>query len=515
VDVGTLAVLQAEVANDTSVDLEIEPRFEGSPAFSAFDPTWVLPAKSTTRHPVIFSPDVPGSLDGTILLAPCASCAGVEISLSGIGLSYEMSVAPPLLDFGSVNVDSLNDLPLRVENTGTAPLRFEPFPAYLAPFYIDLVPDLEPGESATVHAHYAPASTGQHLSVAYFADKSAGRLANVRLKGHADSGFTMTPPVLDFGRVPLSTPIGKTLRVASDGSSGDTRFPSASIDGSDSASFSLKPAFGPQDVGRTEFETTVYVEARQVGSMSASVIVATDDPSRPFAKVPITATGVASRCSVATYPRTLEDRLVPVGAETLIYVENRGTTDCQIDIRSKEYGRGFWLKPKEAVSESIRIPMDLGCCENGSCLHSFPGCPWSETIRIRIDRDDTTEVAIPSSIFPHASLRASPIQSLFGDVPVGTEMRRTRVSLLRFLPLAQDGTINYWDIRNRVELSPDSDSEFVLESCDLPDEGMPIVRLTCSIVFKPSAPKLSAGQILVWLHEADVPIRVDLYGWGK
>ena len=123
VQLGSSAVLPVEVTNSGSVAIA----FQNVSATGNFSAAGNCPASGTALPPqssctiqVIFAPLQTGSLTGSLMLMTSASSAPLMVSLSGTGTASELTVVPGSVAFGDIVVGSSEEMPLMLNNRGTA-----------------------------------------------------------------------------------------------------------------------------------------------------------------------------------------------------------------------------------------------------------------------------------------------------------------------------------------------------------------------------------------------------------
>lgn len=139
----------------------------------------------------------------------------IEIPLEGIEPRPDISVSPPSVVFGAVDLNSESDVVIvAIENIGNAPLNVESIDFGLAPgrtnqqFSLHELPDAWPlviggGEVVQIGVSYHPDEDGNHAtSIAIRSDDPEERLVTVPVSGRVRKPcISVTPEALDFGRI--------------------------------------------------------------------------------------------------------------------------------------------------------------------------------------------------------------------------------------------------------------------------------------------------------------------------
>ena len=175
VHVGTTATATATVTNDGTAPLAVSGIDVSGGNETAFlapvvpDNTTIHP-DSTATFAVEFSPDGRGLQQTTVTVSHNGSSSPSNVSVTGTAVAPNVNVTTTRpVAFGAVNVGNVSEMPVTIENNGTAPLDL-PEASIQGPdtAVFDLVPGsdptpavLGPGQTATVELTLQPDSTGE------------------------------------------------------------------------------------------------------------------------------------------------------------------------------------------------------------------------------------------------------------------------------------------------------------------------------------------------------------------
>ncbi len=126
----------------------------------------------------------------------------------------------------------------------------------------------------------------------------------------------VTPSALDFGTTPQNTPQAKTLAIENGGQA-PLHLTSVNLDGPQAAMFSLGAAAPAQLAPGATFTASVIFTPTDAGSASATLHIASDDPTTPLVSVPLSGIG-GETASLAVSPSALDFGRVGEGASRVL-----------------------------------------------------------------------------------------------------------------------------------------------------------------------------------------------------
>jgi len=144
-----------------------------------------------------------------------------EVTLTGTGIIGAISVSPNSLEFGSVNLGSLQDKVLRISNTGTAALQVSSMSTTESAFSIVASTSfsITPGNYQDVTIRFTPTTETIYNATLHINNNSTVTVKDVALSGTGiSSAISVSPLGLAFGNVMVGLPSEKTLRISNTGS---------------------------------------------------------------------------------------------------------------------------------------------------------------------------------------------------------------------------------------------------------------------------------------------------------
>jgi photosystem II stability/assembly factor-like uncharacterized protein len=242
---------------------------------------------------------------------------------------------PSSLDFGSVAVGKVRELPLTVENRGEADLVMTNVATLGAGFQFaggSLAP-LAPGASRQITLAFAPQDTGAVRGVGTIISNARLGVPTVDLRGlgipRGTPALSHDPDTLDFGTLRLGTWSRAGVRI-SNGSAQPLLINSERLSGGDSAMFQIARessyflASGASDSVHLAFVPLNY------GAFHTWLLVASNDLVEPEYRIPVR--GRAVTPIIAAFPNPLEFGYVLIGASKpgQCAIHNTGTAPLAI-----------------------------------------------------------------------------------------------------------------------------------------------------------------------------------------
>lgn len=368
VPIGETFSLEVALPNGTTTQASVEFGALSGADRDAFgwrdgpSPGEVLVEAGEQAHATLhFSPTEARSYRARVSLRGAGACPTVQVLVKGEGGLDTLRWTPPTLDFGFVHPGETATLELSFFNPSNSPIALSnvvvapgPFGTGAAAFSVDA-----PGGQFTVsggptpstlQVRCTPPALGSHAASLTFdtglARSPRGTVA-LRCTGGGPK-LRVTPAMLAFGRVAAlaGTRLTTTRRLTLENVG--SRPPLAS---STANLFIHRVEFLP-DVGTEADEVTVTLDARYdaavgleatagrnavpvevrlsprgPGEKRGVVVVHSNDPAQPMARVPLTASAVdAPPCNLRVTPGSLDFGLVASGQKDLSFtLENLGT----------------------------------------------------------------------------------------------------------------------------------------------------------------------------------------------
>jgi hypothetical protein len=189
--------------------------------------TTSLAVGQTLTVDVSFSPTTPAEQSQNLLLATDegGTTGAVTFDLDGYGTQPGLTVSPGGVDFGQVQVGSVNTSGINIVNTSGSEETFTvDHTTLVAPFSSSDLPadgtDIQAGASLAIPLTYAPtaAATGDAAHLTFTVTDVTP--LTIPLTGSAVVGapaLTLSPKTLDFGLVPRGHSVTKTFKIANTG----------------------------------------------------------------------------------------------------------------------------------------------------------------------------------------------------------------------------------------------------------------------------------------------------------
>ncbi|MFN8512849.1 MAG: choice-of-anchor D domain-containing protein [Chloroflexia bacterium] len=212
-----------------------------------------LPPGGTCTISVVFTPQAAGTRPGTLTITDTASGTPQTVSLTGIGITANISVAPSALDFGYQQVGTTSaSQTITVTNIGSGPVTISNVVKSGGAMgnQFNIVGNtcfsagngatLPPGGTCTITVTFSPNSVGLKEATITITDNASGSAQVVSLQGTGITAqLSITPASLDFGVVQVnSTTPAKTVTVTNVGS-GPVSFSLAGLAGADATQFEI------------------------------------------------------------------------------------------------------------------------------------------------------------------------------------------------------------------------------------------------------------------------------------
>lgn len=304
-------------------------------------PVTLLPGKKLSVS-VRFRPLTPGDASGAITFSSTGGTSSVN--LQGRGTVSQLTVAPGMLNFGNVNLNSTATQNLVLTSSGTAPVIVRSVSLSGVGFAIsaNAYPlTLNPGQSVSVRASFTPASVGAATgSIAVTSNSATASKIKVALSGSGKSSqIAVSPAVLSFGDVPVNTAATKFMTLTASGTAPVT-VNSAGITGS---GFTLTGATFPATLnpGQT-LSLQVNFDPKVTGTAAGSVTVSSNASSGSLATVALSGAGTAPRLTVSATSLSFGNVVLNTSSSQTLNLASTGT--APLTIRSAILaGNGFSL----------------------------------------------------------------------------------------------------------------------------------------------------------------------------
>lgn len=209
IQVGLKGTLPLTLANNGTTPLSIASIATGSTPFSQNnDCPPNLGIGASCLITVTFSPDLSGAVNATLTITDNGLGGAQTVPLSGIGSGVALTISPPNLSFGNVQVGSSSPpQSVTLTNSGAVPLAISAIATTFSPFVQsnNCPASLAVGASCTITVSFTPTGAGPFSAYLTMSDNATGgpHLAALTGTGFFSGGLSFSAPSLDFGYQPI------------------------------------------------------------------------------------------------------------------------------------------------------------------------------------------------------------------------------------------------------------------------------------------------------------------------
>ena len=532
VQVGSSRAMVLTISNPGLAALEVTA-FEGS-VLSGGDfelrrppslPVRVRP-RAEVAIEVVFRPQQVGSVSGTLQIRGTApDTPEFTVSLYGTAIlepSPAMQVHPPTLDYGEVQVSTSQTQPVTIENRGTANLVIRTLSITdqsSRDFEIERAPQLPvtviPGSNVQVHVRYAPSLPGVASGALSIVGNDPDQpVATVSLNGigmlEPTPQIDVAPAIVAFSEVAIGASRVEKVTIRNTGT--DALVVTAlDIDGGEDDEFRVQhaPTLPVTVLPEGAIEVDLAYMPVTVGSATATLNIASNDPKTPAVIRPLNGVGVPMPTpQVAASTAALSFAEVEVGSrrERTVIVTNVGNaplTIREISVEAEPEGV-FSLAgeltvagvPTEEISVAPRSEVPIGVVFAPTSVGSVTG-----TLQLMSNAANVEVLTVSlngiGTEAPMPALTASPSVIDFGEVEIG-QTRTLMVSMLN------EGSKNL-TISNLMLMAADGTS-FALGTIPvLPAVVPPATTVNAEIRFVPTTEGSATGTFHIVSDDPENP----------
>ncbi len=318
-----------------------------------------IQSQSVLRLDVVYEPRVPGSDTGTLrILNNSPETPEVVVVLSGYavpGPSPRIEAAPLLVDFADVQIGTRRRLPIRILNTGTAPLNVTELRVDGGPSGAFTLADnpapvtVVEGSSIQVYVNFAPVEEGS-VTGTFYAESDAENAdgISVPLSGtglpQALPQIDVSPTIVEFPEVQIGVPRVERVTIRNTGMA-DLIVTALDIDGEDDE-FRVRraPTLPVTVLSEGSIEIRLAFEPTATGAATGTLTIMSNDPEASTTVLPLSGVGTPMPTpQVETDTDALSFAEVEVGrtrerAVNIINVGNAPLTIREITVESEPEG---------------------------------------------------------------------------------------------------------------------------------------------------------------------------------
>ena len=510
--VGSTKTAKLRLANEGRAPVRIEGALSNVPNVEVppFEP-FSLSAGAEHEVEVRFKPEVEGVIQGVVEIFTDAESGGKasQVAFSGQGVKAWVDVKTPTLDFGNVQLDTIEirelvvhnptsvDSPLRLQIAGTDADQFSS--STIGPGLV-----LQAGQNLSIPVAFKPTRLGSaaaevRVVVCEECDPVAVPLVGMGVA----SELEISPVRVDFGRVAVGATAEERIVVRNQGSTSMT-YTGASVIADSDGAFRVMSAPVPQgsvlrpgDAAEIRVAFTPTAPGR-VPDGRVEIHVRRANSTAPGPKVSLVGEG-GSSC-IAVMPRLLDFKEVAEGMSATRQVEVINRCRDQVllsDMKIDSQQGGYFslaqapssqpIEPGKSTTVGVTFTPRAGVGESLASL----------AVTVRQGISTATEgVALKGigRVFPPCQYSLSPQELSFGQVPVGSEVALG-------VSLTNTGTTPCY--LSSMQLAAGSDPVFSATKVES-TVVLPGRRSTLLVRFKPDAEGSFGGLAEGWVNHPSI-----------
>ena len=509
ITVGSSSAKSVVISNSGTASLTISQITPGGAGYSVsgFTLPVTLAAGASTSFTVSFAPSTTGSASGNISLVSNASSTAASLPLTGTGAAApvaQLTASSPTANFGSVTVGSNATQSLSVTNTGNVSVTISQVSTSGAAFSLSGVNvplTLNPGQSSTYVAQFAPTSTGNASGQITFTSNASNSPALISLSGTGVAApvaqLSVNPTSLSFGSVTVGNSGTQSITLSNSGNASLTISQiTTSGTGFSGSGVTLPLTLTP---GQSANYTTNFAPAT-AGSASGQITFGSNSPTNPT--VSLAGTGVAATVlQLTASPTTVNFGNVNVGSSPTQSVAITDTGNANVTISQiTTSGTAFSLS-------GVTVPLTLTPGQSSTYIAQFaPTTTGSASGQITFTSNASnspTLIALTGAgvAAPTAQLSVNPPSLNFGSVTVGNSGTQS-------ITLSNTGNANL-----TISQITTSGTGFSGSGVTLPLTLTPGQSANYTTKFAPAAAGSASGQIIFGSNSPTNPT-VSLTGTG-
>ena len=463
---------------------------------------FALAPGQTATVGVTFSPTRAGAITGSLTVDSTDPRSPLVAQLSGSGVAPTIGTSPNPRDFGSVDLGANATSTVTISNTGNDVLSISGIAVRGASDFTLVSPPTTPkipaGQTLPLTVRFTPTAHGSRTAQIVITSDAANDdtyESALSGRGQGPQMQIVTSSPIDFGEanVGTSAPAQRvTVRNA-----GETALRIASMTFS-MGDFTTTQTF-PLDIAPgARSDIPIAFRPSAIGARSGNVVLTSNDPIEPTARLQLTGTGTSPTLSVTPTSLPFGDvRTGSTPSEKTVTLANTGTGPLVIS-------RAALGGPDAArfTLSAVTLPLTIAAGSDVALTVRYaPTVVGSNTANLTIDSNDATSASV---VVPLAGNGVSPMISLqptsldFGAQLVG------RASGARTAEVSNTGTASL-NI-TALTLGGTQGTAFALTTTpELPAVVEPNGKLTLSLKFTPAAMGDAAGQVSITSDDPNTP----------
>jgi len=401
------------VSNDGTSVLVVNRITSDNNAFTvAPDSVSVEPGGSETIT-VTFSPLTPGGLNAAITMSTNdLDEESVFVSLSGAGITPEITVSPVSIDFGDVEVSSSDSKSFTIANDGTSDLEVS---SVLSSNDVIIISpasaSIKPGNAQSVTVTFSPVTTGPHNAVITLSSNDIDEeTVEVGITGvGVTPDIDVSPVSLDIGNVNVGSSQSGNVTLTNNGTSD---LIVSGISSSNDA-FTITPSSASISPGESKTITVIFTPVIK-GDQNTLIKITSNDLDD--ATLTYEAAGTGASPEITVFPVSLNLGEVFVGSSVSkdFTIVNEGTSDLVAGTIVSD-NSAFTVTPESALikpGNSATVTVTFS-----------PDAKGSQASVITVSSNDPGDVSSVVNVAGTATLPEITVSSTklnFGDVEIGS-----------------------------------------------------------------------------------------------
>lgn len=452
---------------------------------------------------ISFDPVSTGNSAGQLTLQTDTG-SPLSVSLVGIGASAPspaLTISIPSLDFGDVQVNTQETLPVTLTSSGTAPVTISSIAIAGAQFGLastsfpsgitGLPATLNPGQQITLNVAFLPAATGAVTGDLAVSSNASGAATNVALTGNGVPApapkLVLSATTLNFGSTQLGSKTTQLLTITSSGTA-PLAISQLAITGTqftdDAASLPITLQPGQQMVLTLDFDPLA-------AGADAETLTITSNATPANVSVSLSGTGTTAatpQLTASVASLNFGSVTVNTGASLPLTLTSSGTAPVTISAETAS-GAGYsvsgsslplTLNPGQTTTLQLTFDPAVAGAATGSL--AVGSNATSGTIHVALTGTGTSPLT--------SQLTVSPTSVAFGDVTVNTIASQQ-------VTLSSTGTAPV-----TVTAATLSGVEFAASGATFPVTINPGQAVTMLVRFDPTAAGAASGQLMISSNSA-------------
>jgi hypothetical protein len=342
--VGSTATLTASLTNTGLAAVNISQATISGTGFTVMgaSPAGSVGVGQSVTVTIQFAPQTTGAASGMFTVTSDASNSPASVALTGMGTQPGISVAPPSLSFGSVNVGSSASQNVTVTNASSGIITVSGVTSTGAGITVNGVfpQTLNAGANATFEVQFAPAVTGNVSGSVSIANTAPGSPTILAVSGTgAQAQIAVTPSSVNFGNVATGDTNSQPIQISNGGTATLTISQVTMTGGGNGFGTILSTPLAIQPGKSASFNATLTPSS--TGTFSGSISLVSNAPNSPLT-INLTGAGVVATRTLGASTSSLSFGNVNDGTKASQNVTLTNTGNSNVTISSVgATGTGF------------------------------------------------------------------------------------------------------------------------------------------------------------------------------